>query len=139
MKLFSVLSIVLAFGASIAIVSCTKVSMKGYERRALRAISNRLKQDLGLVVLQCDESPSENFMSNLQDVLKSREMVQIRADVQKKKEAKELGSKLAEDTCSELVQVLGHTILLYRSCGPQGVVTKLLADEVSKGDYANSE
>jgi RNA-binding protein YhbY len=120
---------------SMKVVSSMQLPLKGFQRRALRAISNRLKQQQGIVILQCDEVPSDNFMNNLNDVMRSRELVQLRMDVEKKKEAKVLGEKLAQETSSELVQVLGHTVLLFKSCGPDGAVTKMMEVEVAKDIY----
>ena len=39
-------------------------NLRGKERRALRAIANRMKQDLSLLQLPCSVSYNENFIKN---------------------------------------------------------------------------
>lgn len=109
-------------------------TLKGSDRRALRAISIRLKTTDSLVMLQTKSNYNDNFIDNLDNVLKSRELVQIKLiDCKKKKDAKAVGIVIASSTQSELVQVVGHSILLYKpSNDDNGAITQLLKKEIEK-------
>jgi RNA-binding protein YhbY len=54
--------------------------------------------------------------------------------VDKKKDAKSIGQSLSTQTESELIQVLGHTILLYKRSNviPSKAVTLALELELNK-------
>jgi RNA-binding protein YhbY len=73
-------------------------------------------------------------LRNLEDVIASRELVQVRFKVEKKKEAKDIGEKISLETRSLLAQVVGHTVLLYRASTPPGKVSKLLSDLIEAPD-----
>lgn len=105
---------------------------KGKHRRILRSIANRLKSNDEMSTLQYSGriEKDDAFIDNLKSILIAHELVLIKANVKKKKEAKEMGLKLALSSGSELVQVVGHTILLYSSSGEDGKVTKMLGKEL---------
>ena len=75
-----------------------------------------------------------NAISNVMESLASHELVQLRLGVEKKNEAKQLGLQLAEQTQSDVVQILGHTILLFRAATPPSRVSKLLTEELANSD-----
>jgi RNA-binding protein YhbY len=98
----------------------------GKHKRTLRAISNRMKSTQQLPLLYCKDI-TEGFLINLNDLIKCKELVQIKMNVDKKKEAKEIGIRLALETNSIVAQVVGHSILLYKESNPPGDVSKALA------------
>ncbi|KAJ1420686.1 hypothetical protein B484DRAFT_453015 [Ochromonadaceae sp. CCMP2298] len=129
MELFRVLVLVCAMIASVGALSS---DLSGKHRRSLRSIAGRLKRSSELSSLFFNEL-SDQSLKNLDDTLKSNELVRISfVKVEKKAAAKELGEKLADQTKSELVQILGHTVLLYRAAVPPSKVTLLLKQEMRK-------
>lgn len=114
--------------------------LKGFEKRGLRAIANRLKQSKILITLQQPKKfaeDSEGFLLNLIEQLSAREMVNIKLDVEKKSEAKIVALQFAEKTESEIVQVVGHSVLLYKRANPPKEVSELLSKEVISGMVEN--
>ena len=105
-----------------------KLDIIGKHKRSLRSIANKFKQTKELSVIQWSQS-SESFMKNLEEVIAANELVQIRLNVEKRKEAKEIGTQISLDTNSTLAQVVGHTVLLYRASSPPGRISKLLETE----------
>ncbi|KAG5191507.1 hypothetical protein JKP88DRAFT_231177 [Tribonema minus] len=91
-------------------------ALSGKEKRALRALAGALKAESRLCTLQLGASlASAAFVAQLRDSLRAFELVNVRSrTLAKKAECKELASSLAAETESEIVQVVGHTILLYR-------------------------
>ena len=100
----------------------------GQRRRMLRSIAARPGQNIPTLTLGagaeagiCEDT---GFISNLSEVLSARELVKIKTACKKKAEAKILSQSLAELTTSEVAQVIGHTILLYKNSN--GEITKEL-------------
>lgn len=117
------------------------VELRGKHRRALRSIAGRFKQEDGnrLVSINYTVEGSANSMQNILSTLQARELVQLRLDVAKKKEAKILATSICSELKCELIQVLGHTALLYLEGTPAGAVTKLLTEELVKMVGDNDE
>lgn len=57
---------------------------------------------------------NENLIKQLNDALEARELIKIRVLNNSDDDAKGFGPELAELTKSELIQVIGHNIVLYR-------------------------
>jgi len=113
--------------------STEEIIMNGAKRRELRALAGRLKANRTLTqaywvgdkienysedaILQLSLDPS--WMEKLDDALWNNELVLLRLNnaVNKKKGAKVLGNRIAEQLAggTEVVQVVGHTVLLYRA------------------------
>ena len=110
-------------------LSTSSMDFIGKHRRSLRTIANQKKQTNNLPVVHCN-IVSEDFMKNVEEVLAARELVQVKFNVEKKKDAKEMGTKISMDTKSLLAQVVGHTVLLYRASSPPGSISKLLKEMV---------
>lgn len=113
----------------------------GRHRRILRSIASRLKQEKQLDVLSCNQL-TDAFLANVKELISSKELVQIKVKVDKKKEAKVLGDRMALATDSMVAQVVGHTVLLYRMASPPGLVTQnatRIAAESSDSDEGDSE
>lgn len=112
----------------------TASSLRGFERRALRAIAARLKRDDKLQMLSCkfraESDFTDSYLNNLSDILKANELVQVKCLVDKKKEAKVLGSLLCKKLDAELAQTVGHSVLLYKRADPPMEISKLLAQEI---------
>mmetsp|Transcript_26566 Transcript_26566/g.44414 ORF Transcript_26566/g.44414 Transcript_26566/m.44414 type:complete len:143 (-) Transcript_26566:3284-3712(-) len=109
----------------------------GKHRRTLRAIAARMKKNNELLSLQLSDI-NENCLQNVKESLLSRELIQIKfLKAKKKREAKQLGELLAEQTKSELAQVLGHSVLLYLSSDPPAEVSKLMMEEMKRREDLN--
>ena len=76
-------------------------------------------------------------MRNLEESLIAREMVLLKIKVDKRKQAKEIGSDIASRSKANLVQSLGHTILLYRTSNPPKDITAMLSKELSSINNEN--
>ena len=72
------------------------------------------------------------FLERVDNVLWDHEIVLLRLNnvVHKKKGAKLLGSRIAEELNAHVAQVIGHTALLYRP----GFVPVLDLDELASND-----
>lgn len=61
-------------------------------------------------------------------------MLQLRLNnLDKAQDVKAISCSLAEHTESEVVQVVGHTLLLFKASKPASVVSLLLKQELEKG------
>jgi pyrimidine deaminase RibD-like protein/RNA-binding protein YhbY len=103
--------------------------MTGGVRRALRSLAGRLKREGTLAQIAFGGSRSEGdeevplkpeWMEHLDDVLWDKELVVVKLNtaVSKKKDAKVLGERIAEQLQAHVAQTLGHTCLLYRPAIP---------------------
>jgi len=106
----------------------------GKERRALRAIANRMKQDQTLLILPSSISFNDNFIKNVIESLESKEMILLKFnDIKKKSEVKQVMVAIQDRTKSELVQVLGHTALIYKEKKDnKSIIRKALNDELER-------
>ena len=90
----------------------------GKFRRQLRAIANSKKAEGTLATVHVGERREElspSFFKDMKNILRARELVYVKTRVKKKKEAAALGEVIASATNSEVVQVVGHSILLFQS------------------------
>lgn len=84
--------------------------MKGKQKRHLRSLAMTEQP-----IFQIGKGGvNDNLIQQLKDALEARELIKIRVLNNCDYTAKELGPVLAEETASELVQVIGHNIVLYR-------------------------
>ncbi|CAM9137994.1 unnamed protein product [Discosporangium mesarthrocarpum] len=92
------------------------MDLTGREKRALRSLAGRRRSEGKLRIMNLGYiDPPDGFMQELDTSLRSHELVNVRlAAVGKKAEAKELGASLATHMDAELVQTMGHTVLLFR-------------------------
>lgn len=111
-------------------------TMTGAKRRALRALSGRLKMDNALTevawggpsIRNMDDLESAvaglplkpSWMEATDDLLWQHELILLRLNnaVAKKKGAKLLGERIADQLGAHVAQVVGHTALLYRPSVP---------------------
>ena len=82
----------------------------GKQRRYLRGLANQLKATVYLG----KEGISAALKSAVEEAYTHHELLKIRLEKGCPIERHEAGQLLAEATGSHLVQVLGHTLLLYR-------------------------
>lgn len=105
--------------SSLTKVSAVTLSMSqlnGKDRRFLRSIAGRMKTENNLSVVDSATYPlTPNNFQGLKQSLKLKELVQVKfRQIKKKAEAKTAGIALAESLECELVQVVGHSVLLYQ-------------------------
>lgn len=84
--------------------------MTSKERAALRSQANGLE----CVFWLGKDGVSENFANQIIDIFRTRELIKISVQETAPESPKELAVKVAELTDSEVVQVLGRKITLYR-------------------------
>jgi len=85
-------------------------ALNGKQRRALRALGHSLKP----VVQVGQEDLSEGVVAAVDEQLEAHELIKIKVGQGAQSSRHEAGEVLAQRTQSELVQVLGRTLLLYR-------------------------
>ena len=92
--------------------------------RTLRAESHRL--NLKPVVLIGQNGLTENVMNELEQALKHHELMKIRIPGLEKSAKKNLIDDLGAQLGAELIQVIGHTAVLYRENPDRGRFRKLV-------------
>ena len=84
----------------------------GKERRALRARAHHLE-----AIVQIGQAGIHPpLVEKVAAELAVHELIKVRVRRTCLEDAKELGKPLAEAANAELVQVIGHTIVLYKPC-----------------------
>ena len=84
--------------------------LRGKQRRYLKSLANQLKP----VVYVGKEGVSPALLRSIEDAYNTSELIKVKLERNSPLDRKELGARLAEATTSYLIQILGHTILLYR-------------------------
>ncbi|HEY3353591.1 MAG TPA: ribosome assembly RNA-binding protein YhbY [Polyangia bacterium] len=84
--------------------------LTGKQRRRLRALGHHLEP----VILVGKEGASEGVSGALDAALFQHELVKVRIGENAEQDRHDVAAALAATTASELVQVLGRTVLLYR-------------------------
>ncbi|MCK6620577.1 MAG: ribosome assembly RNA-binding protein YhbY [Calditrichaceae bacterium] len=84
--------------------------LSGKEKRALRAQGNQLRTEIWVG----KEGISEGTLKALENSFNTKELVKIKLQENCPLEKQEVADILCRKTRSELVQILGNTILLYR-------------------------
>ena len=105
----------------------------GKERRALRAIATRMKQDSSLLALPCSISYGDSFIRNIKESLEAKEMILLRFnDSGNKKEVKQIMSDICKQSDSEIIQIVGHTALIYKEKSKTSKMRKILNEELER-------
>jgi len=86
------------------------LALTGKQKRHLRGLGH----NLSAVVQLGKEGVSENLISALSQALEDHELVKVRIGQNAIVDRSQVGVELAKETKSELAQVLGNTLLLYR-------------------------
>ena len=86
------------------------MTMSGKERAELRAHANRLSA----TVHAGQHGITGAFLSSLDDALRTHELVKVQLGKQPGLSAKEAAGQIAGASRSEVIQVIGKTVTLYR-------------------------
>ena len=84
--------------------------LSGKQRRYLRGQGNPIKPTVYLG----KDGISDALLNSLKEAFNNRELVKVRIEKSCELERKAAGRLLAQAAAAHLVQVLGHTVLLYR-------------------------
>jgi RNA-binding protein len=85
-------------------------ALTGKQRRALRGLGHHLKP----VVQVGQDDLTDAVVAACDQALTDHELIKVKVGEGASTDRHEAGERLAERTKSELVQVLGRTLLLYR-------------------------
>ncbi len=88
------------------------MSLSSQQIRALRAESHRLK--LKPVVMIGQHGLSENVLIELEQTLAHHELIKVRVPAQDKSDKKGLNNEICEKLNADLIQSIGHIIVLFR-------------------------
>lgn len=84
--------------------------MNTKQQQRLRADAHSLKP----VVLMGDKGLTENVMLEIDLALASHELIKVKAGRLPKDEKKTMADEITKSTKSELVQIIGNILVLYR-------------------------
>ncbi|MBN2364975.1 MAG: ribosome assembly RNA-binding protein YhbY [Calditrichaeota bacterium] len=90
--------------------------LTGKEKRELRSLGNHLKPELWIG----KEAVSAGSIQTLNNSFNTKELVKVKILESCELEKEEVAQRLSDQTNSEIVQILGNTILLYRPLPEQG-------------------
>lgn len=79
-----------------------------------RAFLKKKAHSLDSIVRIGKEGYSENTMQGISDVIKSRELIKVKILQNCETDKHEIGEKIALGTESEVVSIIGRTIILYK-------------------------
>jgi len=86
------------------------VPLTGKQKSYLRALAHKLKP----VVQIGHQGVTDGVQAALEVALERHELLKVKVAGEAEVDASEVGPKLAKATKSHLVQIIGHTIVLYR-------------------------
>lgn len=84
--------------------------LSGKEKRYLRSLANTIEP----VVQVGKASVNESVLFSLNEALEARELVKVKVLKNCLDEVKDVAQELADQSKSELVQVIGRNVVLYR-------------------------
>lgn len=84
--------------------------LSGKEKRYLRSLANTIDP----VVQVGKASVNESVLFSLNEALEARELVKVKVLKNCLDEVKDVAQELADQSKSELVQVIGRNVVLYR-------------------------
>lgn len=84
--------------------------MKGRDRAALRADAHHLSPTVHVGA----QGLTDTLVESLDDALRTRELVKVKIGKGAEVAARDAAGTLAERTGSEVIQVIGRTVTLYR-------------------------
>ena len=86
------------------------MELKGYQRSYLTKLAHNIKP----LVMIGTKGLTEAIVKQAEEVLELNELVKVKF-VDFKRGRKEISAKLADQTTSDLVRVIGNTAILYRA------------------------
>jgi RNA-binding protein len=86
------------------------VTLTGKQRRFLRSLGHHLEP----VVLLGKQGITDQVIAATNAAIETHELVKIRRGTECPQTAREVGQSLSETLEAEMVQKIGHTVLLYR-------------------------
>ncbi|MBT8493758.1 MAG: ribosome assembly RNA-binding protein YhbY [Deltaproteobacteria bacterium] len=86
------------------------VALTGKQRRHLRGLGHNLSP----VVQIGKEGLSDSVVQAIDEALETHELIKVRIGQNALLDRNDVGASLAKETGSEVAQVLGNTVLLYR-------------------------
>lgn len=101
------------------------MSLSSKQVRALRAESHRLK--LKPVVMIGHQGLSENVMNELEQALNHHELIKVRLPALDKEDKTETMSALTGQLNADIIQTIGHVLVLFRKNPKNQKFDKLLA------------
>ena len=84
--------------------------LKGKQKRQLRALAHHLSPIFQVV----KSGVNSDMIQGIRDALEKRELLKVSILQNCEEDKDEVAQILSERTSSELVQVIGHTIVLYK-------------------------
>ena len=85
------------------------MSLSGKQKRQLRALGHHLNA----VVLVGQQGVTPGVVSAVEDALRDHELIKVKVG-EGPEDRHEAAEKLAQETSSEVAQVLGNTVLLFK-------------------------
>ncbi|MDH7577210.1 MAG: ribosome assembly RNA-binding protein YhbY [Bacillota bacterium] len=84
--------------------------LSGKQKRVLRAFATSLDP-----LFQIGKGGvSENLVRQVEEALKARELIKLRVLSQSPEDVRQVARSLKEQTGAEIVQIIGHNLVLYR-------------------------
>ena len=85
--------------------------LKGFQRKYLRGLAHRLKP----VVFIGQKGLTAEVLLSAEQALESHELIKVKfIDFKEKEQKAELSGLLGSKTGSEIVGIIGHTVIFYR-------------------------
>ena len=84
--------------------------LKGKQRRYLKSLANQMRP----TVFAGKEGVSSGLIGAIETAFNTRDLIKVKLEQNCPVDRREMGPLLATRTSSLLIQILGHTILLYR-------------------------
>jgi RNA-binding protein len=85
--------------------------LTGSQKRQLRALAHHLEP----VIMVGQKGVTDSLVSETKHALEAHELIKVRVGKNAPEETEEAAKALAEKTKSELVQVIGAVVVLYRA------------------------
>ncbi|HBE98503.1 MAG TPA: ribosome assembly RNA-binding protein YhbY [Firmicutes bacterium] len=86
------------------------VMLTAKNRALLKGLANHLKPQINLGKGEIDQ----NVISSIDQSLEAHELIKVKVLQNSNELCKDLAKQITEKTSSELVDIIGHTIILYR-------------------------
>jgi len=96
------------------------MSLSSKQTRHLRGLAHHLKP----IVQIGGRGVTVSLIGATDDALESHELIKVKlGDIEDRKEVREAAEKLSEETGSDVVQIIGKTIVLFRQLDKESAYT----------------